>query len=100
MVKLFNHHCLFSTHVLTTVFSFLTELYIFHFFMSHLLLFSFYNCVRVISNNQTTDSALCFLEISSAEEISLLCFNLADADSWDMGRIQLDSLANCHMKGF
>lgn len=76
MVKLFNHYCLFSTHVLTMVFSFLTKLYIFHFFMTHLLLFfSFYNCVRVISNNQTTDSALCYLEFFSTKEICLLCFN-------------------------
>ena len=101
MVKLFNHYCLFSTHVLTIVFSFLTRLYILHFFMTHLLLFfSFYSCVRVISNNQATDSALRYLKISSAKEISLLCFHLADAASRDTGTIQLDSLSNSHMKGF
>lgn len=100
MVKLFNHYCLFSTHILTSLQLPHQTVHLSFLYDTSVAVFSFYSCVRVISNNQTTDSALCYLKISSAKEISLLCFNLADAASRDMGRIQLDSLANSHMKGF
>lgn len=75
--------CLYCNFMLPTM-HFLSKLYIFQFYLTPCS-FSMWICVRVISNNHSTDSMLSCFEIFSAKGISPLDFSQLQASSWAGG---------------